>query len=54
MTSLSPEIAIRTQLLTALPDIHDRLIVAEAFETGASLITCDQAITRSGAVAIVW
>lgn len=54
LTSLSPEIAIRIQSLTALPDIHDRLIVAEALESGASLITCDQVITRSGAVATVW
>ena len=53
-TSLSPEIALRIQALTGLPDIHDRLIVAEALETGASLITRDQAIIASGLVRTVW
>ena len=53
-TSLSPEIALRIQTLTGLSDIHDRLIVAEALENGASLITRDQAITASGLVKTVW
>jgi len=53
-TSLSPEVALHTQSLIALPDIHDRLIVAEAIETGATLITRDQAITASGLVPTVW
>ena len=54
LTSLSPEVTIRIQSLTALSDIHDRLIVAEAIESGATLITCDQAITASGLVPVVW
>lgn len=41
-------------VLTALPDIHDRLIVAETLERGATLITVDQAITASGLVPVVW
>lgn len=48
LTSLSPEVAIRIQSLTVLPDIHDRLIVAEALESGAALITRDRLITASG------
>ena len=54
LTSLSPEVALRTQFLTALPDIHDRLIVAEALETGATLITRDQLIATSGLAPTVW
>ncbi len=54
LTSLSPEAAIRIQSLTTLSDIHDRLIVAEALEAGATLITRDQAITASGLVPVVW
>ncbi|MDE3089463.1 MAG: PIN domain-containing protein [Chloroflexota bacterium] len=54
LTSLSPEIALRTRSLTALPDIHDRLIVAEALETNATLITRDQLITASGLAPTVW
>lgn len=54
LSSLSPEIAVRIQSLTALPDIHDRLIVAEALEAGATLITRDQTITASGLVPTLW
>jgi len=54
LTPLSPEAAIRIQSLIALSDIHDRLIVAEALETGATVITRDQAITTSGLVRVVW
>jgi PIN domain nuclease of toxin-antitoxin system len=53
-TSLTPQTALRIQSLTALPDIHDRLIVAEALESGATLITRDEAITASGLVPVVW
>ena len=53
-TSLTPQTALRIQSLTALPDIHDRLIVAEALESGATLITRDQAITASRLVPVVW
>jgi PIN domain nuclease of toxin-antitoxin system len=53
-TSLTPQTALRIQSLTTLPDIHDRLIVAEAIETGATLITRDQAVTASGLVPVVW
>jgi len=54
LTPLSPETAIRIQTLTSLPDIHDRLIVAEALETSATLITRDQLIIASGLVPTVW
>lgn len=54
LTPLSPEAAIRIHSLITLSDIHDRLIVAEALETGATVITRDQAITASGLVLVVW
>ena len=54
LTPLSPEVVLRTQTLTALPDIHDRLIVAEAQELGATLITRDRLIASSGLVPVVW
>src|SRR5438105_1837810 len=40
--------------LTAIPEMHDRLIVAEAIARGIPLITRDQAITISGLVKTVW
>ncbi len=54
LTALTPAIALRIQSLAALGDIHDRLIVVEAPETGGSLITRDEAITASQLVPIVW
>jgi len=50
--TLARTLDLRT--LNAVPEMHDRMIVAEAWARGASLITGDQAITRSGAVATVW
>jgi predicted nucleic acid-binding protein len=40
--------------LRAIPEMHDRLIAAEALARGATLITRDQAITASGLVPVVW
>ena len=51
---LLKDTVIRVRQMTSLPDIHDRLIVAEAESHGAPLITVDQAIVASGLVAIVW
>ena len=39
--------------LRAIPEMHDRLIAAEALARGATLITRDQAITASGLVPVV-
>ncbi len=54
LTSLTPEVVVDIQRLTVLPDIHDRLIVAEAIKSGAGLITCDQVIIASNLVPVVW
>jgi PIN domain nuclease of toxin-antitoxin system len=51
---LLPDTVLRTRSLAVLPDIHDRLIVAEALELEASLITVDHAITASGLVPVIW
>lgn len=51
---LTAEMALRTQQLSALPDIHDRLIVATALEYGATLLTADLAIIASGVVPVAW
>jgi hypothetical protein len=54
MALLSPEVAIDTQKLTALRDIHEHLIVADAVRLGAALIICDLQITASGLAPVVW
>jgi PIN domain nuclease of toxin-antitoxin system len=40
--------------LTAIPEMHDRMIVAEALNQRADLITRDESITDSGLVNVVW
>ena len=40
--------------LTAIPEMHDRMIVAEALAHRASLITRDRDITAAGLVPVVW
>ena len=51
---LRPDTVIASHTLTAIPDIFDRLIVAEALRLGVPLITRDKVITRSGIVTTVW
>jgi PIN domain nuclease of toxin-antitoxin system len=53
-TALTPDIVANIQSLTSFSDIHDRLIVSEAFQVGAVLITQDEDITRSNLVEVVW
>jgi PIN domain nuclease of toxin-antitoxin system len=53
-THLTPEIVLGIRPLTTLPDLHDRLIVAEAIAQNATLITRDKAITSSGLIQVVW
>lgn len=50
---------LKTSLHIALPEMHDRLIVATAIYLGTleqevSLVTCDANITSSGLVATIW
>jgi PIN domain nuclease of toxin-antitoxin system len=54
LLSLLPDTVLASRTLTILPDIFDRLIVAEALRLGLPLITHDSAITNSGLVNVVW
>jgi PIN domain nuclease of toxin-antitoxin system len=40
--------------LTAIPEMHDRIIVAAALEYQAILITFDKSITESKLVKVIW
>ena len=44
----------RLPALNSVPEMHDRLIVAEALAHKASVITRDRAITEAGVVPTVW
>jgi PIN domain nuclease of toxin-antitoxin system len=51
---LDLEVVLASKELTALPDIHDRLIVATAQIAQAPIITRDILIKKSGYVSVVW
>ncbi|MGH9835175.1 MAG: type II toxin-antitoxin system VapC family toxin [Blastocatellia bacterium] len=51
---LDPDLVISSRTLTAIPDIFDRLIVAEALRLNLPLITRDSVIRSSGLVNVVW
>ena len=44
----------RLPALTSIPEMHDRLIAAEALAHKASVITRDRAIAEAGIVPTVW
>jgi len=48
------ESAMRLRDLSAIPEMHDRMIVATAIEYQATLITVDESITTSGLVKVIW
>lgn len=48
------ESALRLRDLSAIPEMHDRIIVAAAMEYDAALITIDESITASGLVKVIW
>lgn len=45
---------LHLRTLRAIPEMHDRLIVAEALAHGATLITRDAAITAANVAPVVW
>ncbi len=51
---LLPHTVIASHHYTVIPDIFDRLIVAEAILRGLPLLTRDTVIRASGLVAVVW
>ncbi len=54
ITDLTFARALDLRKLTAVSEMHDRLIVAEAVANRAALITKDLSITNSGVVSVVW
>jgi PIN domain nuclease of toxin-antitoxin system len=46
--------ALRLRDLSAIPEMHDRIIVATAIEYQATLITLDETITASKLVKVIW
>ena len=54
MSSLSPDTILGSHTLTAIPDIFDRLIVAEAMERELPLLSRDNVITKSALVTVIW
>jgi len=53
-TPLEPSDVLKLPALPSIPEMHDRLIVAEALRRHASLITKDEVITKSGLVSVIW
>lgn len=51
---LSLERVLDLQAVTAIPGMHDRMIVCEALAYGAKLVTRDEAIRQAGIVETVW
>ena len=41
-------------VLTDVPEMHDRLIAAEALSRNAAVVTRDQSLARSSQIATVW
>jgi len=54
ITPLEPSDVLRLPDLMGVPEMHDRLIVAETLRRSASLITRDEQIISSGIVPVVW
>lgn len=52
--SLRPQTILASHRLTMIPEIFDRLIVADALRLGVPVITRDQQITGSGIVPTIW
>jgi PIN domain nuclease of toxin-antitoxin system len=52
--SLRTQTILESHSLTAIPEIFDRLIVADARRLGFPVITRDQQIINSGLVSTVW
>ena len=48
------ESALKLRDLTAIPEMHDRMIVVSAILSNAVLITFDKTITESDLVEVIW
>jgi len=45
---------LRLRTLTGIPEMHDRILVAETLLRKGSLISRDEIIARSGIVRTIW
>lgn len=54
LCALLPETVLMSHTLTAIPDIFDRLITAEAIQRGLPLLSQDPVIQNSGLVSTIW
>ncbi len=54
VTSLTPEVALSMRAMTAIPEMHDRLIACEAQARDAKLITRDKKILQAHVVETIW
>jgi|SRR5690606_2514296 PIN domain nuclease of toxin-antitoxin system len=54
LTNLTPDIVIRSTHFQEVPDIFDRLIVAEADRLAATIITRDLSITAVQQIKTIW
>jgi len=54
LVDLSIAVVLTMRTATVIPEMHDRLIVCEAFLRQATLITIDRSIVTSGFVPTIW
>lgn len=54
VSPLEPVDVLKIPNLASIPEMHDRLIVAETLRRGATLITKDKHIITSGVVTVIW
>ena len=54
LLALLPETVVASHTLTAIPDIFDRLIVAEARRLSVPIISRDGPMRASGLVSLIW
>lgn len=52
--TFAPDDVLDFDAHSAIPEMHDRMIVGLAHRLGCPCITKDQSITNSGLVAVVW
>jgi hypothetical protein len=54
LTPFEPEDVLAFDDCAAVPEMHDRMVVAAAHKFDAACITVDPAIVESGVVKVVW
>ena len=54
LSALLPDAVLSTHRLTAIPDIFDRLVVADALQNRMPLLTRDSSIQAAQVVETIW